>query len=294
MGDSIATNLFLLGYAWQKGLIPIGLEALEKAIELNGTAVPMNLGAFRWGRRAAHDRAAVEGLLAPADNVVAFNRLSRTLDEIVASRVKHLTAYQNAALAQRYAAFVDRVKSVEAKTGQTGLAEAVARNYSKLLSYKDEYEVGRLYAEAAFAASIDQQFEGDYKLKFHLAPPLFAARDPKTGHLLKREFGPWMLPMFKLLARLKGLRGTAFDPFGYTAERRQERALIGQYESLVDELLGGLTLSNYALAVKLASIPDDIRGYGHVKDAHLVKAKRKEADLLALWRTPEPMKQAAE
>jgi indolepyruvate ferredoxin oxidoreductase len=294
MGDSIATNLFLLGYAWQKGLVPLGLEALERAIELNGTAVPMNLGAFRWGRRAAHDRASVEKLLAPAENVVAFARLSRTLDEIVASRVKHLTAYQDAGLAKRYSAFVERVKSVEAKTGMTGLAEAVARNYSKLLSYKDEYEVGRLYAEAAFAASINQQFEGDFKLKFHLAPPLFASRDPKTGHLLKREFGPWMLPMFRLLAKLKGLRGTAFDPFGYTAERKQERALIGQYEGLIDELLSCLTPANHALALKLASVPDDIRGYGHVKDAHLEKAKRKEADLLAQWRNPASLKQAAE
>jgi indolepyruvate ferredoxin oxidoreductase len=294
MGDSIATNLFMLGYAWQKGLIPLALESLEKAIELNGTAVPMNLGAFRWGRRAAHDRAAVEKVLAPAANVVAFQRLSRTLDEIVASRSKHLTAFQNAALAKHYSAFVERVKTVEEKTGLSGLAETVARNYAKLLSYKDEYEVARLYAETAFAASIDQQFEGDFKLKFHLAPPLFSARDPKTGHLLKQEFGPWMLPMFKLLARLKGLRGTAFDPFGYTAERKQERALIGQYESLVDELLGGLTPANHALAIKLAAIPDDIRGYGHVKDAHLAKAKRKEADLLAQWRNPEPLKQAAE
>jgi len=294
MGDSIATNLFMLGYAWQQGLIPIGLEALERAIELNGTAVPMNLGAFRWGRRAAHDRAAVEKLLAPAENVVPFARLPRTLDEIVASRSKHLAAYQDAALARRYTAFVERVRTVEEKTGLNGLAEAVARNYAKLLSYKDEYEVARLYAETAFAASIDKQFEGDYRLKFHLAPPLFASRDPKTGHLLKQEFGSWMLPVFKLLARLKGLRNTAFDPFGYTAERKLERALIGQYESLVDELLGALTPANHALAVKLASVPDDIRGYGHVKDAHLEKAKRKEADLLAQWRNPAALKQAAE
>jgi indolepyruvate ferredoxin oxidoreductase len=294
MGDSIATNLFMLGYAWQKGLIPIGLEALEKAIELNGTAVPMNLGAFRWGRRAAHDRAAVTKLLAPAENVVPFTRLSRTLEEIVASRAKHLGAYQNPALARRYTALVERVKSVEQKTGQTGLAEAVARNYSKLLSYKDEYEVARLYTETAFAASVERQFEGDYRLRFHLAPPLLSSRDPKTGHLLKMEFGSWMLPVFRLLAKLKGLRGTAFDPFGYTAERRVERALIGEYESLVDELLGGLTPANYALAVKLASIPDDIRGYGHVKDAHLEKARRKQADLLAQWRNPQPFKQAAE
>jgi indolepyruvate ferredoxin oxidoreductase len=297
MGDSIATNLFLLGYAYQKGLIPIGHEALEQAIELNATAVQMNLGAFRWGRRAAHDRAAVEKLIVPAaDNVVPFVRPSTTLDEIVAARVKLLTGYQNAGLAERYKALVERVRKVEDQRGPSGtkLAEAVARNYAKLLAYKDEYEVARLYAEAAFAANLSQQFEGDYKLKFHLAPPLLASRDPKTGHLLKREFGPWMLPAFKLLAKLKFLRGTAFDIFGYSPERKTERALIGQYESLVDELLAGLTPANHALAVKLASVPDDIRGYGHVKDAHLVKAKRKEADLLAQWRNPEPLQRAAE
>jgi indolepyruvate ferredoxin oxidoreductase len=297
MGDSIATNLFMLGYAYQKGLIPIGHEALEQAIELNATAVPMNLGAFRWGRRAAHDRAAVERLLAPpADNVVPFTRPATTLDEIVAVRVKHLTGYQNAALAERYKALVERVRKVEDQRGVpgTGLTEAVARNYAKLLAYKDEYEVGRLYAEAAFAAGLDQQFEGDYRLKFHLAPPLLAQRDPKTGHLIKQEFGPWMLPLFKMLAKLKFLRGTAFDIFGYSEERKTERALIGQYETLVDELLAGLTPANHALAVKLASVPDDIRGYGHVKEAHLVKARRKEADLLAQWRNPEPLQRAAE
>jgi len=283
-----------VGVVIEGAKVPVSAAAIDRAIALNGAALEFNRAAFAWGRRAAHDRAAVERLVAPADNVVAFNRLSRTLDEIVASRVKHLTGYQDAALARRYVAFVERVKTVEQKSGQTGLAEAVARNYSKLLSYKDEYEVGRLYAEASFAASIDQQFEGDYRLKFHLAPPLFSSRDPKTGHLLKQEFGPWMLPVFKLLAKLKGLRNTAFDPFGYTAERKQERALIGQYESLIDELLGSLTGANHPLAVKLASIPDDIRGYGHVKDAHLAKAKRKEVDLLAQWRNPEPMKQAAE
>jgi indolepyruvate ferredoxin oxidoreductase len=170
----------------------------------------------------------------------------------------------------------------------------VARNYAKLLAYKDEYEVARLYAEAAFAAGLNQQFEGDYRLKFHLAPPLFSKRDPKTGHLIKQEFGPWMLPAFKLLAKLKFLRGTRLDLFGYTAERRRERALIGEYETLVAELLDGLSPANHALAVKLAAIPDDIRGYGHVKDAHLEKAKRKEAELLAQWRHPEPLTQAAE
>ncbi len=203
--------MFMLGYAYQKGLIPIGHESLEKAIELNGAAVAMNTAAFRWGRRAAHDRAAVEKLLAPAENVVPF-RISRTVDEIVASRAKHLAGYQNAALAERYKALVDKARAAEQKTGKSGLAEAVARNYAKLLAYKDEYEVARLYADAAFQAGLERQFEGDYRLKFHLAPPLFASRDPKTGHLLKQEFGPWMLPAFKVLAKLKFLRGTAFDP----------------------------------------------------------------------------------
>ena len=293
LGDSIATNMFMLGYAYQKGLIPIGHESLEKAIELNGAAVAMNTAAFRWGRRAAHDRAAVEKLLAPAENVVPF-RISRTVDEIVASRAKHLTGYQNAALAERYKALVDKVRAAEQKTGKSGLAEAVARNYAKLLAYKDEYEVARLYADTAFQAGLERQFEGDYKLRFHLAPPLFASRDPKTGHLLKQEFGSWMLPAFKLLAKFKFLRGTAFDPFGYTAERKVERALIGEYEVLVGELLATLTATNHDLAVHLASVPDDIKGYGHVKDAHLAKARRKQGELLQQWRNQVPAKIAAE
>jgi len=296
MGDSIATNLFMLGYAYQKGLVPIGHAALEQAIELNGTAVPMNFGAFRWGRRAAADRTAVEALVVPpVDNVVPL-RTAPTLDELVASRVKLLTAYQDVALAGRYRALVERVQTVEQKAvpGQAKLAEAVARYYAKLLAYKDEYEVARLYGEAAFAAQLNGQFEGDFRLKFHLAPPLLASRDAKTGHLQKQEFGPWMLPVFRFLAKLKGLRGTAFDLFGYTAERRQERALIREYEGLVDELLGDLSPLNHSLAVKLASLPDDIRGYGHVKDAHLARARRKQQDLLAQWRHPPVMTQAAE
>jgi indolepyruvate ferredoxin oxidoreductase len=296
MGDSIATNMFMLGYAYQKGLIPIGHEALEKAVELNGAAVAMNTAAFRWGRRAAADRAAVEKLAAPPATVVPFTRIARTLDEIVAVRMKHLTVYQNAALAERYKALVDRVRAAEQKAtpGRSELAEAVARNYAKLLAYKDEYEVARLYADAAFDAQVSGQFEGDYKLKFHLAPPLFSSRDPKTGHLIKQEFGAWMLPAFRMLAKLKGLRGTKLDIFGYTQERKTERALIGEYEALVAELLAGLSPANHVLAVKLASIPDDIKGYGHVKDAHLEKAKKKEVDLLNQWRNPEAMRAAAE
>ena len=295
LGDSIATNMFMLGYAYQKGFVPLGHDSIERAIELNGAAVPMNMAAFRWGRRAAHDRAAIDGLVAPADSkVVPFAKLPSTLDEIVASRTRHLTGYQNAALARRYQALVEKVRVAEQQTGQTGLAEAVARNYAKLLAYKDEYEVARLHAETAFQAQLSQQFEGDYSLKFHLAPPLFASRDPKTGHLIKQEFGAWMLPVFRMLAKLKGLRGTKLDPFGYTKERKVEQALIGQYEVLVDELLSGLTPANHALAVRLAAVPDDIKGYGHVKDAHLEKAKRKEAELLAQWRNPEALLRAAQ
>jgi indolepyruvate ferredoxin oxidoreductase len=295
LGDSIATNMFMLGYAYQKGLVPLGHEAIERAIELNGAAVAMNLAAFRWGRRAAADRAGVEALMAPADSkVVPFAKLSSTLDEIVASRAKHLTGYQNAALAERYKALVEKVRVAEQPTGKSGLAEAVARTYAKLLAYKDEYEVARLYAEAAFQAELERQFEGDYRLKFHLAPPLFARRDPKTGHLIKQEFGPWMLPAFKALAKLKGLRGTKLDLFGYTQERKQERALIADYEALIAELLGGLSAANHALALKLAAVAADIKGYGHIKDAHLEKARRKQAELLDQWRNPETLLRAAE
>jgi indolepyruvate ferredoxin oxidoreductase len=295
LGDSIATNMFMLGYAYQKGLVPLAHESIERAIELNGAAVAMNLAAFRWGRRAAFDRAIVEALIAPADSkVVPFAKLSATLDEIVAARAKHLTGYQDAGLAERYKALVDRVCVAEQHTGKSGLAEAVARTYAKLLAYKDEYEVARLYAETAFQAELKRQFEGDYRLKFHLAPPLFARRDPKTGHLIKQEFGPWMLPAFKALARLKFLRGTRFDLFGYTEERKQERALITGYEALIAELLGGLSAANHALALKLAAVAADIKGYGHVKDAHLDKARRRQAELLDQWRNPQALLHAAE
>ena len=294
MGDSIATNMFMLGYAYQKGLVPIGHEAMERAMELNGAAVAMNLAAFRWGRRAAFDRAGIDKLLAPADDTVVPLKAQRTLGDIVAARAKHLTDYQNANLARRYQALVDKVRAAEQPLGLSGLAEAVAVNYAKLLAYKDEYEVARLHAEAAFQAALERQFEGDYRLKFHLAPPLLANRDPRTGHLIKREFGGWLLPLLRGLARLKGLRGTRFDPFGYTAERKIERALVGEYEALVGELLRGLAPANHALAIKLASVPEEIRGYGHVKDASLEKARRKQSELLHHWRQGEGLKVAAE
>ncbi len=269
MGDSIATNLFMLGYAWQRGLVPLGAEALDRAIALNGVAVEANRKAFAWGRLAAHDPAAVAAVASPPppeDASPAFD-----LAAFVARRVEDLTRYQNAAYAQRYRALVARAEQGETTaTGRTGeFAEAVARGLYKLMAYKDEYEVARLYGDGRFAAMIAEQFDGDFKLEFNLAPPLFSPRDPATGHLHKRVYGAWMMTGFRILAGLKTLRGTPLDVFGYQAERRTERALIGTYERTVDELILGLSRETHATAVEIARLPERIRGYGHVKDASI-------------------------
>jgi len=294
MGDSIATNMFMLGFAYQKGLVPVSAEAIDKAIELNGAAVKMNQAAFLWGRRMAVEPAAVERLVAPKEAAQPPARLSESLDETLGRRAEFLTGYQNAAYALRYTQLVERVRAEEqAKAkGLTGLAEAVARYYFKLLAYKDEYEVARLYADSAFIDKVKAQFDGDYKLHFHLAPPLLAQRNEK-GELVKREYGPWMFAAFKVLAKLRFLRGTPLDVFGYTEERRTERQLVRDYEQIVAELLGKLTPDNHALAVQIASIPEDIRGFGHVKERHLLAAKEKEAKLLATWRAPVDARVAA-
>jgi len=295
LGDSIATNMFMLGYAYQRGLIPISSEAIVKAIELNGAAVKMNQAAFLWGRRAAVDQAAVERMIAPKTPQNTGVRLSQSLEEVIERRVEFLTGYQNAAYAQRYRALVERVRQVEAaKTqGASGLAEAVARYYFKLMAYKDEYEVARLYTQTGFAERIGAQFEGDYKLHFHLAPPLLAKRDPVTGELQKREYGQWIFTAFKLLAGLRGLRGSALDIFGYTQERRTERRLILDYEQMVDEIIERLTVANHGIAVQLAAIPEEIRGYGHIKERNLEAVKVKQAKLLEQLRTPEDRRVAA-
>ncbi len=296
LGDSIATNLFLVGLAYQKGLVPVSHEAIERAIELNGVAVEANLRALRWGRLCAIDRDAVEAAAAEAAPASAEAPMSASLDEIVARRTADLTGYQNAAYAGRYSGLVERVREAETASagGMTGLAEAVARYYHKLLAYKDEYEVARLYTGDAFRRQIAEQFEGDFKLRFHLAPPLIAARDPDSGHLKKSAYGPWMMAAFRVLARFKGLRGSAFDPFGYAPDRRTERRLIVEYEAVVEALIAGLDHDNHALAVEIATIPEHIRGYGHVKAAHLATAKAREADLLAAFRKPSPHADAAE
>jgi indolepyruvate ferredoxin oxidoreductase len=289
MGDSIATNLFMVGFAYQRGRLPLSEAAILKAIELNGTAIESNTRSFQWGRLAAVDPAKVASMAVTRD-LPDSQKLSTSLEEVVARRAKFLTDYQDAAYAKRYTDLVDRVKGAEAsvKPGNTALTEAVARYYFKLLAIKDEYEVARLYTQTDFIERVAAQFEGNYTLKFHLAPPVVAKPDPATGEPRKREYGPWMLRAFRMLAKLKGLRGTALDVFGKTAERRRERALIGEYEALITELLAKLAPHNHGLAVELARIPELIRGYGHVKERHLAVAKQQEANLLARFREAKP------
>jgi indolepyruvate ferredoxin oxidoreductase len=296
-GDSIATNLFMLGYAYQRGLVPVSAEAIERAIELNGVAVAFNRGAFTWGRRAVLDPVLVGARAVPKDAAPETHRLSESLDEAIARRVDFLTRYQNAAYAERYAAGVRQIREAETARvpGSTALTEAAARALFKLMAYKDEYEIARLYADTEFRTRIADRFEGDYRLHFHLAPPLLADRDPATGHLQKRTYGPWMLAAFRLLARLRGLRGTPFDIFGRTAERRTERRLISEYEAVLGEIATGLSPQNHAITLELAALPLEIRGFGHVKETNLRRAKTKEADLLARFRaTPPPQAIAAE
>ena len=374
-GDAIATNLFMLGFAWQKGRIPLSRAAIERAIEINGVAVEMNLSAFDQGRRTAADRDAMERRAAPdtaasrtasgiasdtasgiasgtasgiasdtasgiasgiasdtasgiasgtasgiasgtasgiasgtasgiasgaasgiasgiASDIasgieVAPPRGRETLESLVDHRSAFLADYRNAAYADRYRAFVERVREAERSRakGMRGLAEAVARGYFKLLAYKDEYEVARLFAAPEFRRRLEATFEGDYTLEFHLAPPLFARRDPVTGEPRKSRYGPWMMRVFGMLARLKGLRGTVLDPFGYTQERRGERRLIERYEQTVASLIGGLDHTNHALAVEIASLPERVRGFGHVKARSIEEAERREAELLQRFRT---------
>ena len=293
MGDSIAANIMLFGVAWQKGLVPLSLESIERAIELNGVAVDFNKEAFTWGRRVAHDPAAVERLI--GDRAEEADK-TFDLDAFIERRVKDLTAYQNAAYAARYKAVVDKVRTKEQAlgAGSDALTEAVARSLFKLMAYKDEYEVARLYSAPAFRRSLRATFRGEKKVTVHLAPPLLSAKDPRTGHLQKREFGPWIFPVFRLLSAFKGLRGTALDPFGHTDERKMERALIGEFEATVETLLAKLTADNLALAVDIAELPQTMRGFGHIKSANVDKAKAREADLLAGFTDPAKAPQAAE
>jgi len=284
MGDSIATNLFMAGFAWQKGLIPLSLEAIDRAIELNGVGIDMNKRAFQWGRTAAYDLKKVEA--AVGVKPVAAKPL--TLDETIADRVEELTKYQNRRYAKRYEAIVEKIRAAETEKtpGKSGLAMAAAQYAYKLMAYKDEYEVARLYADPAFRQKLEAQFEGDFELRFNLAPPLLSKPDPSTGEPMKKEYGPGMEKWFRRLAKLKGLRGTPLDLFGRTEERRLERQMIKDYRALTDRIAAELTTDNHQFAVALLSLPEHIRGYGHVKTRHIEQAKDEERRLLEAFADP--------
>ncbi|QFU15401.1 indolepyruvate ferredoxin oxidoreductase family protein [Microvirga thermotolerans] len=298
LGNAIAANMFMLGYAYQKGRVPLSGAAIEKAIALNGEAVKMNLAAFAWGRRAAVAPETLAELMASAKAPTESRRLSESLDEAIERRARFLAGYQNARYAGRYRRIVERVRAAEARAvpGSTALAEAAARSLFKLMAYKDEYEVARLYADGSFEKQVAAAFEGEnLRYEFHLAPPLLARRDPATGLPRKMSFGPWMMKVFRVLAQLKGLRGTPLDVFGYTRERRTERRLVRDFEALLQEIVSRLDADNHAAAVGLAALPQKIRGFGHVKERNLKAAKAEEAELLARFRTREaPMRMAAE
>jgi indolepyruvate ferredoxin oxidoreductase len=273
----------MLGYAWQQGRIPLGHAALMRAMELNAVQIDNNKLAFEWGRRCAHDLAAVQALF-KAQAVIQFIK-KPGLDETVRTRVDFLTGYQDAAYAAQYQAFVEQVRTQEAKLGSgTALTEAVARYLFKLMAYKDEYEVARLHTDPGFTAQIAAMFEGDYRIVHHLAPPL-TAKTNDQGELIKQPFGPWMRKLFGMLANLKGLRGGTLDLFGRSAERQTERGLITEYRACIEELLQTLNADNRALAAEIARIPEEIRGYGHVKDRHLKAARGKWQALMQQWRS---------
>ena len=296
--NALSANMILVGCAYQLGALPLSREAIEKAIRLNGASVEQTLLAFSLGRLYAHDpqrfqQGAAGGL----------QQAPLSTERFVQRRVDDLTAYQNAAYAERYSALLARVRQVEERvmgsappasaSTSTSLVDAVAKSYFKLLAYKDEYEVARLYTDGTFEKSLNEQFEGDFSVTFNLAPPILSRRDPQTGQLVKRSFGRWVVPVFKVLARLKGLRGTPFDVFGYTAERRTERELIAWYEGLVAKLVQGLTRDNHALALTIAQLPLEIRGYGHVKEHNLAAVRGREPALLSEFAFPAPIAKAA-
>jgi len=282
LGDTIFINPMLLGYAWQKGWVPLGHEALMRAIELNDVAVAQNIAAFEWGRHCAHHWNVVDALLAPAQ-VIQFHK-PQGVDALVDKRVAFLTDYQNASYARRYSDVVARVKVAEAAFHKTSLSEAVARNLFKLMAYKDEYEVARLHTNTAFLQKIGDMFEGDYTVNYHLAPPIISKTNEK-GELQKQKFGPLMLTGFKLLKHFKVLRGTPLDIFGNTEEREMERALIGEYVASIDEVLAKLNADNHALALEIANLPDAIKGFGHVKARNVVAVRSKWDGLMEKWRS---------
>jgi len=291
LGDAIYANFLLLGVAYQQGLIPLSAGAIEAAVELNGVAIEQNQQAFLWGRRYVIDTGAVltEAGLGNEHKTSA----AESLEEVIAYRSDYLTAYQDQAYARRYLHLVDRVRGCEQELRQSTdvelpLTEAVARSYFSLLAYKDEYEIARLYTNGDFEQTLAAQFEGDFRLRFHLAPPLLAKRDPHTGKPIKREYGSWVLPLFRVLARFKNLRGSALDIFGYSAERKMERDLITTYEDDIEQLLDESRADNLDTAIEIAGLPLQIRGFGHVKQASIETVTTRRAELLQKFAGADP------
>jgi indolepyruvate ferredoxin oxidoreductase len=285
IGDALAANMFMVGYAWQLGGLPISRSSILEAIRLNGVEVEMNQAAFEWGRRAAHDLDATEH----AAGLETEPPTPPTLDAIVARRIAFLTDYQNAAYAARYRKRIERIVDAERRVApeETALAIAAAHSLFKLMAIKDEYEVGRLYTDGNFKRQLRQEFDGWQRLEFHLAPPHTARRDA-AGHLRKRSFGPWMMGGFWLLSKLRFLRGTRLDLFGRTPERRWERELLTDYEAVLDRLAAELSPHSYAVATALAAYPQKIRGFGHVKEAQARPALAERERLLAAFSAAEP------
>jgi indolepyruvate ferredoxin oxidoreductase len=300
MGDAIAINMFLLGYAWQLGRIPVSLGALDRAIQHNGVEVDFNRQSFLWGRRAAVNLARVEsaanqaGASGSGSQVIAFTpRASQKAEDIVADRAQRLTDYQDAAYAKRYLDLIARVRLKDEVLGAQGrLTRAAARYYYKLLANKDEFEVARLYSRPDFLRELESQFEGDYKLHFHLGAWPFARRDAQ-GQLRKRELGPWMLRAMGLLQHLRGMRGSWLDPFRNAPERRFAQELLARYEADLDLVLERATQGSLEAAVELAALPEKIRGYGHVREAHAAKVESQRAALRARVGQHEPERIAA-
>ncbi len=272
LGNAIGANMMMLGYAWQAGLIPLSRQAILQAIGLNGAAVDMNLAAFALGRLA---RSRPETVAAMLGETIGSERPKPDLESLIETRSGHLSAYQDQALARRYADLVRKVAAAEHAIGADGgeLALVVADVYARLLAYKDEYEVARMLSGESVRSQLKSTFDGDFAVRYNLAPPLLSRRDPQTGRLHKRSFGAWLGGPLKLLSKFRWLRGTPFDPFGYPAHRRMERALIGEYEAIVDDILNHLAPGNLAAAIELARSYGLVRGFDVVKDANVATAR---------------------
>ena len=284
MGDALGANMLLTGFAWQRGLIPINEAAIHDAIALNGIAVEWNIEAFEWGRCLAHQPSLIDAILSSTAQPVTVVELDSPAG-LIERNTQELSAYQNPAYGERYRDWLERVTSHMSNTvgEDRELLKAVAATLFKLMAYKDEYEVARLHSDPAFHKKLASQFEGKYRLRFNLAPPLFSPVDKHTGLPRKISLGSWLLPVFGVLAKCRSLRGTALDPFGYTAERKMERSLITDYQSLIERLLPDLCEANRDLFLEIATLPLSIKGYGHVKQASYQQYLEALAQLQQQW-----------